>query len=166
MKTTLLATLALFAMGSCLHAQDGGSALPIAVTLGGQAALVAIMLAFISLGSAKMKGQEQAAALPFGITIGGQAAVPEADGIGARIGKPVRRNAVVSVNAPAGNIILNLSKTMSTDPMESASSAVILVKGQSTSLERSIDGRDIEPGDYDLMVVADGRTASVKLTIE
>jgi hypothetical protein len=166
MKTIFSATVILLALGSGLHAQESPSALPIAVTLGGQAAVVLIILAFISLGSAGMRGQEEVAALPFGITIGGQPAVPAPDGHGARIGKPVRRNAMVSVNAPAGNIILNLSKTTPTDPMENLSSAVILVKGQSTSLERSVDGRDIEPGDYDLMVVANGRTASVKLTIE
>ena len=50
--------------------------------------------------------------------------------------------------------------------MEQTSAAVFVMKGKCTSLERSIDGRATEPGDYDLMVVADGRTASVKLTIE
>src|SRR6185369_1113492 len=108
--TTLFATLVLFSLGTGLHAQDGSSALPIAVTLGGQAALVLIMLAFISLGSARMKAQGEEAALPFGITVGGQVAVPEPDGTSARIGKPVRRSALVSVDSADGNIILNLSK--------------------------------------------------------
>jgi len=165
MKTTFFTTLVLLGLGTGLHAHEAGAALPIAVTLGGQAAIVLIMLAFISLGSARVKGDMEAAALPFGIKIGGQKAVPEADGAGARIEMPVRRDAVVSVEAAGSNVILNLSKTL-TGPMEISEPAVIVMKGKCASLERSVDGRDIEPGEYDLMVVADGRTASVKLTIE
>lgn len=167
MRTFLFASLALLSLGSRLNAQDTGSALPFAVTIGGQVAVVLIMFAFISLGSARVRGQEEAVALPFGITIGGQTAVAERNGTGARIQKPVGRHAVVSIQAPGENIILNLSKTKPTGPMRQGPPAVILINGANTaSLEKSIDGRPIEPGDYDLMVVADGRTASVKLTIE
>lgn len=107
--------------------------------------------------------------LPFSVSIGGQAAQAKPDEPNfARIDKPVAANAALEVGAKASMIIVNVTTADEKGvPKEGATPAVIIIQaGNKTTLDKTMDGKKLTPGNYLLAAVADENTASVFFKIQ
>jgi hypothetical protein len=99
--------------------------------------------------------------LPFPVSVGGQAAK---DGTSfAKIEKPVAADAELSVESKDGMIIVNVNAVNAkNEPVAGSTPAVILLQGKTkTSLDKTMDGKKLAPGNYVISVVSEGKTASI-----
>ena len=104
--------------------------------------------------------------LPFPVSIGGQAAK---DGTPfAKIENPVAADAELSVQSKDGMIIVNVNAVNAkNEPVAGSTPAVILLQGKTkTSLDKTMDGKKLAPGNYVMSVVSEGKTASILVTIK
>ena len=104
--------------------------------------------------------------LPFPVSVGGQSAK---DGTPfAKIEKPVAADAELAVESKESMIIVNVHAVdAKNEPIPDSTPAVILLQGKmKTTLNRTMDGKKLAPGNYILSVVSEGKTASILLTIK
>ena len=104
--------------------------------------------------------------LPFPVSIGGQAAK---DGTPfAEIGNPVAADAELSVDSKGDMIIVNVNMVNAkNEPIPGSAPAVILLQGKTkTTIDKTMDGKKLSPGNYVMSVVSEGKTASILFTIK
>jgi hypothetical protein len=164
MKRPALILLMVFALATTARAQDD-QALPYAVALGGQAALVIAVFAIFHFAKAPTI---DGLVLPFTVTIAGQNATMEPEQPYATISEPVTGDAEVMVEVEGGTVILDLSKAKADGSRDDeAEPAIHLLRGTKMGLLHKLHhGRKIEPGIYYLSVVADGRSASIRFSMK
>ena len=110
--------------------------------------------------------------LPFSVTIGGQAAQVKgkgADAVHATIEKPVAADAAIELGTKGGEMaIINVNAADEKGaPAQGATPAVIIIQnGTKTSLDKTMDGKKLAPGNYLMAIVAEGKTASVFLKVQ
>ncbi len=109
--------------------------------------------------------------LPFSVTIGGQAATVKGDPsktAHASIEKPVAANATLEVGAKGDMTIINVvAANDQGTPNEGATPAIIVIQnGNKTTLDKTMDGKKLAPGNYLMAVVAEGKTSSVLLKVQ
>jgi len=77
-------------------------------------------------------------------------------------------NAAIEVSAKSDMTIINVNKVNEKgEPVAGGQPAVILLQGTNKgALDQSMDKRKLEPGNYLLSVVAEGKTASVLFKVE
>lgn len=129
--------------------------------------LVLTAVAFSSVAS--LVRAEGETPLPFSVSIGGQAAQAKSGEPNfARVEKPVAANAALEVGAKASMIIVNVTVADENGvPKEGATPAVIIIQGgNKTTLDKTMDGKKLAPGNYLLAAVADENTASVFFQIQ
>jgi len=112
--------------------------------------------------------QAQDGSLPFPVSLGGQAATYKAGEPFAKVANPVKNNAAIEVSAKSDMTIINVNKVNEKgEPAAGGQPAVILLQGTNKgTLDQSMDKRKLEPGNYLLSVVAEGKTASVLFKVE
>lgn len=126
------------------------------------------LLALITTGLVAARAQDDGS-LPFPVSVGGQAATYKKGEPFAKIAKPVKNDAALEITAKAdGMIIINVNKTDAKGaPAPGGTPAIIILdKTNKGSLAGTMDKKKIEPGDYLLSVVADGKTATILFKIE
>jgi hypothetical protein len=104
--------------------------------------------------------------LRFPVSVGGQ---PTKDGTPfAKIENPVAADAELSVESKDGMIIVNVNAVNAkNEPVPGSTPAVILLQGKTkTNLDKTMDGRKLDAGNYIMSVVSEGKTASILLTIK
>ena len=104
--------------------------------------------------------------LPFPVSLGGQAAK---DGIPfAKIANPVAADAELSVESKGDMIIVNVNVVNAkNEPVPGSTPAVILLQGKTkTTIDKTMDGKKLSPGNYVMSVVSEGKTASILFTIK
>jgi hypothetical protein len=124
------------------------------------------LLLFFIMSAAFTYGLLASDSLPFPVSVGGQAAK---DGTPfAKIEKPVATDAELSVESKDGMIIVNVhAVNEKNEPVAGSTPAVILLQGKTkTSLDKTMDGKKLAPGNYVMSVVSEGKTASILLTIK
>jgi hypothetical protein len=128
----------------------------------------AIALSAIALPAARAQHNTP---LPFSVSIGGQTAEVKAkadEALFATIEKPVPANAPIEVGAQADMTIINVvAADEKGTPLEGAVPIVLLIQGGSTTtLDTTMDGKKLTPGNYLMSVVAADRTARVFLKVQ
>lgn len=111
---------------------------------------------------------EDYSALPFPVSVGGNAAAYKAGEPFAKIDKAVKSDAAIEVDSKAAMIIINVTKADDKGQPESgATPAVILLQNTNKgTLAGTMDKKALAAGHYLMSVVADGKTASVLITVE
>ena len=113
---------------------------------------------------------EEITPLPFSVSIGGQAAQVKAGPPSnhAEIEKPVAANAPLEVGAKGDMIIINVVAASDKGvPNEGAAPAIIIIQsGNKTTLDKTMDGKKLAPGNYLLAAVAEGKTSTVFFKIQ
>ncbi len=110
--------------------------------------------------------------LPFSVTVGGQAAQVKgkaAEAVHATIEKPVAADAAIELGTKGAEMaIINVNATDEKGaPAQGATPAVIIIQnGSKTSLDKTMDGKKLAPGNYLMAIVAEGKTASVFLKVQ
>ena len=106
--------------------------------------------------------------LPFPVKVGGQAATYKKGEPFAKLDQPVANNADLQVEAKAEMIIVNVGKVNAqNEPDPAKQPAVILLQGTNKSaLDKTMDGKKLEPGNYLLSISAGERTATIKFTVK
>jgi len=110
--------------------------------------------------------------LPFPVSVGGQAAQVSgqaADAVHATVAKPVASDAALEIGTKGGEmIIINVvAADEKGGPKEGASPEVIIIQsGTKGSLDKTMDGKKLAPGNYLMAVVTEGKTASVFLKVQ
>jgi hypothetical protein len=123
-------------------------------------------LFFFIISAALPYGLFASDSLPFPVSVGGQ---PAKDGTPfAKIEKPVAADAELSVDSKYGMIIVNVNAVNAkNEPVAGSTPAVILLQGKTkTSLDKTMDGKKLAPGNYVMSVVSEGKTASILVTIK
>jgi hypothetical protein len=132
--------------------------------------LVLAALALFAVASPSAHAQDNTP-LPFSVSIGGQAAAVKAkaaDALFATIEKPVAADAPIEVAVKADMTIINVvAADEKGTPAEGATPAIILLQGSSsTTLDKTMDGKKLSPGNYLMSIVAAERTARVFLKVQ
>lgn len=108
--------------------------------------------------------EERPLFLPFDITLGGEKAVME-DGneLFAQIGKPVKADAVLELEAEVPMLIVNAFPCKEDGTvLETQTAAVIFAnKAKQVKLSDTMDKKKLKPGMYLANVVADGKTSRI-----
>ena len=130
--------------------------------------LPTLLVAFVtcSLSSTRAQGETP---LPFSVSIGGQTAqVKAGEANFARIEKPVADNAPLEVGAKGDMIIVNVVAADEKGAVKEGSTPAIIIiqNGAKTTLDKTMDGKKLAPGNYRLAAVAEGKTASVFFKIQ
>jgi hypothetical protein len=128
----------------------------------------AVALMAVALPAARAQDNNP---LPFSVTIGGQAAevkAKAADALFGTIEKPVPPNAPIEVGVKADMTIINVvAADEKGTPAEGAIPAILLLQGGSTTtLDKTMDGKKLSPGNYLMSIVAAERTARVFLKVQ
>ena len=125
-----------------------------------------VFCGILAFGIATLQAQD--GSLPFPVSLGGQAASYKAGEPFAKVAKPVKSDAAIEVTAKADMIIINVNKTNEKgEPGSGGQPAVILLQGTNKgALDKSMDKRKFEAGNYLMSVVAGGKTASILFQIE
>jgi hypothetical protein len=124
------------------------------------------LLLFLIISAALPYGLFASDSLPFPVSLGGQ---PAKDGTPfAKIEKPVAADAELWVESKDGMIIVNVNAVNAkNEPVAGSTPAVILLQGKTkTSLDKTMDGKKLAPGNYVMSVVSEGKTASILVTIK
>lgn len=132
--------------------------------------LVIAAIALIAVALPTIRAQDNNP-LPFSVSIGGQAAevkAKAADALFATIEKPVAADAPIDVGVKADMTIINVvAADEKGTPAEGATPAILLIQGGSTTtLDKTMDGKKLSPGNYLMSVVAAERTARVFLKVQ
>lgn len=111
---------------------------------------------------------EESTALPFPVKVAGQAATYKKGEPFAKLDQPVANNADLQVDAKAEMIIVNVGKVNAqNEPDPTKQPAVILLQGTTkTTLDKTMDGKKLEPGTYLLSISAGERTATIKFNVK
>lgn len=134
-----------------------------------KSSLALLILPFLLVAFSAVAAEEDNTALPFSVSIGGQAAaIKAAHATHATIEKPVAADAPLEVGAKGDMIIVNVAAADEKGaPKEGPTPAVILIQGgNKTTLDKTMDGKKLAPGNYLLAAVAEGKTASVFFKIQ
>jgi hypothetical protein len=104
--------------------------------------------------------------LPFPESVGGQGAKNGTPF--AKIENPVAADAELSVGSKDAMIIVNVNAVNAkNEPVAGSTPAVILLQGKTkTNLDKTMDGKKLDVGNYILSVVSEGKTASILVTIK
>ena len=124
------------------------------------------LLLFFVMSAGFAHGLLASDSLPFPVSVGGQAAK---DGTPfAKIENPVAADAELSVESKDGMIIVNVNAVNAkNEPVPGAAPAVILLQGKTkTNLDKTMDGKNLAPGNCIMSVVNEGKTASIRLIIK
>ncbi len=127
------------------------------------------LIAVLTLSALSLVRAEGETPLPFSVSIGGQIAqVKAGEANFATIEKPVAADAPLEVGAKAEMIIINVVVADEKGGIkEGATPAIIIIQsGNKTTLDKTMDGKKLAPGNYRLAAVADGKTASVFFKIQ
>ncbi|HMJ06068.1 MAG TPA: hypothetical protein VK474_07405 [Chthoniobacterales bacterium] len=129
-----------------------------------------LSLLALLLGTLAIAQADDYTPLPFPVSIGGQAAQVKgeaAQATHATIARPVATNAALEVGAKEMIIVNVVTANEKGVPTEGATPAVIIIqKGGKTTLDQTMDGKKLAPGDYTMAIVAEGKTATVLVKIE
>lgn len=116
-----------------------------------------------------MLGLTQAhAMLPFGVTLDGHPAVKVSE-VYAIVAEPVPANAQLVADVQADMIIINVFPSDDKANVDSSAQALIIMiqdGTNTTTMDKSMDGRVLEPGTYLMNIVAGGDTARVVFTVK
>jgi hypothetical protein len=124
------------------------------------------LLLFFVISAAFSCGLFASDSLPFPVSLGGQAAK---DGTPfAKIGNPVAADAELSVDSKSDMIIVNVNMVNAkNEPIPGSAPAIILLQGKTkTTIDKTMDGKKLSPGNYVMSVVSEGKTASILFTIK
>ncbi|HEX8281409.1 MAG TPA: hypothetical protein VF551_08530 [Chthoniobacterales bacterium] len=112
----------------------------------------------------------ESSTLPFSVSVGGaKARVIGADAVFATLEKPVAPDAPIELGTKGTEMaIINVvAADEKGTPKEGAIPAIIVIQsGTKTSLDKTMDGKKLTPGNYLMAVVAEGKTASVSLKVQ
>jgi hypothetical protein len=120
----------------------------------------------LALGVATLHAQD--GSLPFPVSLGDKPATYKAGEPFAKVAKPVKSDAAIEVSAKTDMIIIKVNKTSEKGESETGGQpAVILLQGTNKgALDKSMNKRKFETGNYLLSVVAEGKTASILFKVE
>jgi hypothetical protein len=106
--------------------------------------------------------------LPFGVKVGGQdARVVGNKDVFARIADPVPANAPVEVVLQTKQVIINAFPCDDKgNAAQGAQPAVVIIKGNKGSLDRTMDKKKLAPGTYVMNVVANSKTSRVWFVVK
>lgn len=104
---------------------------------------------------------------PFKVKLNGQEAAPQSDtAIFALVSKPVPANATIEVDAQ-GQVIINAVKCDANGtPVQGGAMAVIMFEAPKGSLDKTMDGKKLEPGKYLANVVAGQSTSRIVFDVQ
>jgi hypothetical protein len=123
---------------------------------------------FATFFAASALSAQEVTSLPFSVKFGGQAATYKKGEAFAKVEQPVATNAELSVETKDSTVIVNAVKASAKgEPVAGAQPAVILLQNTSkTTLDKTLDGKKLDPGTYLFSVVAGGQTASIIVTLK
>ena len=132
--------------------------------------LLSLLVPAVALAATFARAQGETP-LPFSVSIGGMPAqlkTGAASSNHATIDKPVPANAALEVGAKGDMIIINVVTADEKGvPKEGATPAIILIQGgNKTTLDKTMDGKKLAPGNYLLAAVAEGKTADVFFKVQ
>ncbi len=124
-------------------------------------------LSLVATVSVSARAQDETP-LPFPVKVAGQTATYKKGEPFAKLDQPVASNADLQVEAKAEMIIVNVGKlNAQNEPDPARQPAVILLQGTNKSaLDKTMDGKKLEPGNYLLSISAGERTATIKFTVK
>ena len=107
--------------------------------------------------------------LPFVVTLGNQEAILSEDNVTvAVISDPVPNDAEIIVDNDSGMVIINVfptdgegNATPGTQPL-----VILIQDGNKTTLDKTVDNKTLESGNYVMNIVVSGKTARVLFTVE
>src|SRR4029453_14273096 len=124
------------------------------------------LLVFSIMSAAFGHGLFASDSLPFPVSLGGQAAK---DGTPfAKIENPVAADAELGVDSKSDMIIVNVNLVNAkNEPVPGSTPAVILLQGKTkTTIDKTMDGKRLSAGNYNMSVGSKGKTASILFTIK
>ena len=125
------------------------------------------ILSLVVCGNCPVGAQDDSP-LPFPVKVAGQAATYKKGEPFAKLDQPVANNAELHVDTKAEMIIVNVGKVNArNEPDPAKQPAVILLqKTTKTTLDKTMDGKKLEPGTYLLSISAGERTATIKFSVK
>ena len=86
----------------------------------------------------------------------------------AKIENPVAADAELAVESKSDMIIVNVNMVNAkNEPVPGSTPAVFLLQGKTkTTIDKTMDGKKLSPGNYIMSVVREGKTASILFTIK
>ena len=125
------------------------------------------ILTIVACGLLPVSAQDDTP-LPFPVKVAGQAATYKKGEPFAKLDQPVANNADLQVDAKAEMIIVNVGKVNAqneADPTKQPA-VILLQKTTKTTLDKTMDGKKLEPGTYLLSISAGERTATIKFSVK
>lgn len=125
------------------------------------------ILIIMLLSIARVQAEDYTA-LPFSVSVGGNAAAYKAGEPFAKIDKAVKSDAAIEVDSKAAMIIINVNKVDDKgQAVAGGTPAIIMLQNTNKgTLAGTMDKKALAAGHYLMSLVADGKTASVLITVE